>query len=76
VVWLEVGESRRRRRSSCADLVEIRRPDGLGDIADLGLTRSEAKLLLTNVQREIAAAQARDQVVRRPDCPRCDGVSA
>ena len=56
------------------DLMEIRRPDGLGDIADLGLTLSEAKLLLANVQREIAAAQARDHVVRRPDCPRCDGV--
>jgi hypothetical protein len=56
------------------DLMEIRRPDGLGDIADLGLTLPEAKLLLANVQREIAAAQARDHVVRRPDCPRCDGV--
>jgi hypothetical protein len=56
------------------DLMEISRPDGLGDIAQLGLTLSEAKQLLANVQREIAAAQARDHVVRRPDCPRCDGV--
>jgi hypothetical protein len=56
------------------DLMEISRPDGLGDIAKLGLTLSEAKQLLANVQREIAAAQARDHVVRRPDCPRCDGV--
>ena len=39
-------------------LMEIKRPDGLGDIANLGLTLSEAKLLLANVQREIAAAQA------------------
>jgi hypothetical protein len=54
--------------------MEISRPDGLGDIANLGLTLSEAKQLLANVQREIAAAQARDHVVRRPDCPRCDGV--
>ena len=54
--------------------MEISRPDGLGDIAKLGLTLSEAKQLLANVQREIAAAQARDHVVRRPDCPRCDGV--
>ena len=54
--------------------MEISRPDGLGDIADLGLTLSEAKQLLANVQREIVAAQARDHVVRRPDCPRCDGV--
>ena len=56
------------------DLMEIRRPAGLADIADLGLTLSEAKLLLANVQREITAAQARNHVVRRPDCPRCDGV--
>ena len=55
------------------DLMEISRPDGLGDIAKLGLTLSEAKLLLANVQREIAAAQARDHIVRRPDFPRCDG---
>jgi len=56
------------------DLMEISRLDGLGDIANLGLTLSEAKQLLTNVQREIAAAQARDRVVRRPECPRCDAV--
>jgi hypothetical protein len=56
------------------DLMEISRPDGLGDIANLGLTLSETKQLLANVQREIAAAQAKDHVVRRPDCPHCDGV--
>ena len=56
------------------DLMEISRPDGLGDIADLGLTLAEAKLLLANVQREIVAAQVRGHVARRPDCPRCDGV--
>jgi hypothetical protein len=56
------------------DLMEISRPDGLGDIADLGLTLAEAKLLLANVQREIATAQARDHVVTRPKCPRCDSV--
>jgi hypothetical protein len=54
--------------------MEINRPDGLGDIAALGLTLSEAKQLLANVQREIAAAQARDHTVRRPECPRCDVV--
>jgi hypothetical protein len=56
------------------DLMEISRPDGLGDIANLGLTLSEAKQPLANVQREIVAAQARDHVVRRPDCPRREGV--
>ena len=56
------------------DLMEITRPVGLGDITHLGLTLSEAKQLLANVQREIAVAQARDHGVRRPDCPRRDGV--
>ena len=54
--------------------MEISGPDGLADIADLGLTLAEAKLLLANVQREIVAAQARDHIVRRPKGPRCDGV--
>ena len=56
----------------CADVVEISRPDGLVDIADLGLTLAEAKLVLAGVQREIVAAQARDHAVRRPGCRRCE----
>jgi hypothetical protein len=56
------------------DLLEIRKPDGVGDIADLGLSLSEAKLLLASVQREITTAQARDHAVRRPGCSRCEGV--
>jgi len=36
-----------------ADVMEINRPDSLGDVADLGLTLAEAKLLLASVQREI-----------------------
>ena len=59
---------------SCADVVEISRPDGLVDIADLGLTLAEAKLVLAGVQREIVAAQARDHAVRRPGCRHCAGV--
>ncbi len=39
--------------------MEIRRPDDLVDIANLGLTLAEVKLLLAGVQREIVAAQAR-----------------
>ncbi len=53
---------------------EITRPDDLRDIANLGLTLSEAKQLLAGVQREIVAAQARCHAVRRPDCAHCDGV--
>jgi hypothetical protein len=52
------------------DIMEINRPDDLGDIADLGLTLAEGKLLLAGIQREIVEAQARDHAVRRPDC-RC-----
>ncbi len=58
----------------CTDVLEISRPDDLRNVADLGLTLSEAKLLLAGVQREIVAAQARIHAVRRPECPRCDGV--
>ena len=59
---------------SCTDVLEIDRPHDLRDIADLGLTLSEAKRLLAGVQQEIVAAQARDHAVQRPDCPRCGGV--
>ncbi len=58
----------------CTDVLEISRPDDLVDIANLGLTLAEAKLLLAGVQREIVAAQAKSHAVRRPECPRCDGV--
>jgi len=58
----------------CTDVMEIHRPDDLGDIANLGLTLAKAKRLLAGVQREIVAAQAREHAVRRPGCSRCDGV--
>jgi len=58
----------------CADVMEIHRPSNLVDIANLGLTLAEAKRLLAGVQREIVAAQARTHAVRRPECPRYDGV--
>ena len=34
----------------CTDVLEIRRPDDLRDITDLGLTLAEAKRLLAGVQ--------------------------
>jgi len=58
----------------CTDIMEIRRPDDLVDIANLGLTLSEAKRLLAGVQREIVAAQAGTHAVRRPECPHCGDV--
>jgi hypothetical protein len=45
------------------DLIEIHRSSGLADIANLGLTLSEAKELLARVQQAIVAAQARDHAV-------------
>ena len=56
---------------ACTDVMEISQTDDLGDIANLGLTLSEAKRLLAGVQQEIVAAQAREHAVRRPDCSRC-----
>jgi hypothetical protein len=53
----------------CVDIMEISKPDDLGDIANLGLTLTEAKQLLARVQREISTAQAREHAVRRPVCP-------
>ncbi len=58
----------------CADIMEIYRPDDLGDIANLGLTLAGAKRLLAGVQQEIVAAQAKEHAVQRPDCSRCGGV--
>ena len=40
----------------CVDIMEISKPDDLGDIANLGLTLTEAKQLLARLQREISAA--------------------
>src|SRR3954470_20356927 len=61
VTWvLRLVEIGAEGEGSCADVVEISRPDGFVDITDLGLTLAEAKLVLAGVQREIVAAQARD----------------
>jgi hypothetical protein len=53
------------------DIMEIIRPADLGDIADLGLTLADAKLLLAGLQQVIVTGQARDHAARRPACPRC-----
>jgi hypothetical protein len=57
--------------SRSADLMEICRPEGLGEIAGLGLTLAEAKRLLTSVQRAIVASQADHHGRLRPDCRSC-----
>ena len=76
VAWvLRLVEIGAEGEGSCADIMEIRGSDDLVDIANLGLTLAEAKRLLAGVQREIVAAQAGSHAVRRPECPRCGGVS-
>jgi hypothetical protein len=49
-------------RCLSADLMEICRPEGLGDIANLGLTLLEAKQLLASVQRAVVSGQALVQI--------------
>jgi hypothetical protein len=55
------------------DLMELDRPAGLADIADLGLTLADAKQFLARVQQVMVAAQARDHGGHRPGCASCDG---
>jgi hypothetical protein len=55
------------------EVMALSRPDGLGDIANLGLTLVEAKQLLVHVQQEVVAAQTRHQAMFRPDCQSCSG---
>jgi len=71
---LRLVKIRAEGEGPCTDVMEIRRPDDLVDIANLGLTLAEAKRLLAGVQREIVAAQAREHAVRRPSCACCDAV--
>jgi hypothetical protein len=56
------------------DVMQLARRRDLGDIANLGLTLPEAKQLLTRVQQEIVAAQARDHAFPRPGCSSCGGA--
>ena len=53
------------------DVMEISRPDGASNIADLGMTLAEAKQLLACVQPTIVAAQAGDLTARRPKYSSC-----
>jgi hypothetical protein len=60
-------------QSRSSDVMAIRRPDGLGDLASLGLTLVEAKQLLAPVQRVVVAARAGNHAMFRPDCQSCGG---
>ena len=65
-----VGTETDGQSRSCEVMV-LSRPDGLADIATLGLTLAESKQLLVQVQREVVAAQARRHTLFRPDCQSC-----
>jgi hypothetical protein len=56
------------------DVVTINRPDDLSDVANLGLTLAEGKLLLAGLQQEIVAVQAKGHAVRRPHCRSCGEI--
>jgi hypothetical protein len=53
------------------DVMTINRADDLGDIATLGLTLADGKLVLAGLQRAIVAAQAEGHALRRPACRSC-----
>jgi hypothetical protein len=56
------------------DVMEITKPDDLGDIDPLGLSLCEANLLLAALQREIVAARVMVHAVRRLACRGGDGA--
>jgi hypothetical protein len=58
-------------QSRSVDVMTVSRPDGLGDIANLGMTLAEAKLLLAQVQQQVVAAQVDTHATFRPDCRSC-----
>jgi hypothetical protein len=60
-------------QSRSFDVMPISRPDGLGEIANWGLTLTEAKLLLAQVQQQVVAMPAHDHAMFRPDCQSCGG---
>ena len=70
---LRLVETRTDSKTRSVDVLEISRPGDLRDIANLGLTLPEAKQLLTRVQHEVVAVQARDHTALRPDCASCGG---
>ncbi|WP_156964683.1 hypothetical protein [Methylocapsa aurea] len=65
---LRLVEAKGEGQSQSTDVMEIVRPDDLGNIADLGLTLAEAKVLQARVQQEVVAAQARGHAAQRPNC--------
>src|SRR6186713_638046 len=70
---LRLVETGTDSRARSVQVLEISRPNDLGDIGNLGLTLPEAKQLLARVQQAVVAAQAHEHAVLRPDCSSCGG---
>ena len=72
MAWvLRLVETGIDRPSRVIDVLDIRPHGDLGDIADLGLTLSEAKQILARLQQALVAIQADDHAVQRPFCSSC-----
>jgi hypothetical protein len=56
------------------DVATINRSEDLVEIAHLGLTLAEGKLVLAGLQRALVAAQAEGHAVRRPACRSCGKI--
>jgi len=69
---LQLVETGADTRGRGIDVLELDRPRDLRDIANLGLTLSEAKRPLTRVQQAVVAMQARDHAALRPECSTCE----
>ena len=55
------------------NIMEFDRPDCLDDIANLGLTLPEGKLLLARIQQKVVAAQFDSHAMLRSNCRFCNG---
>ncbi len=63
-----------RDEGPCVDIMEISKPDDLGDIANLGLTLTEAKQLLARIQRGPEGPPARKRTVRNVNTDNFPGI--
>jgi hypothetical protein len=64
----------RTKKNTSFDVMAISRADALCDIANLGITPSEARLLLVQVQQPVVADQATALATFRPNCRSCSGT--
>ena len=70
-LMLQLVETQTDGQTRSIDVLEIDRASDLRNIANLGLTLSQAKQLLTRVQQSVVAVQVRDHAALRPECSAC-----